>query len=85
MSITTATGTVVVPWFVALVATVLVIAIVSKSMLANIALIATAVLGIDFSTRLEEGTTTFSYFFLAIMVCLIAFALFQMVGRTESI
>lgn len=85
MEIVGASGIISVPWFVALLATVFVLAVVSKSMLANVGLILVCGLGIDFGWDLSGVGQGVSVAVVIMMFCLIGFALFQMLGRTETI
>lgn len=85
MEIVGASGVIPVPWFVVLLAMVFVVAVVSKSMLANIGLILLCGLGIDFGWNLSGVGQGVSAAVVIMMFCLIGFALFQMLGRTESL
>lgn len=85
MSIVTSSGTLAVPWYPILLCMVLIIAIFSRSMLANIGLIIVAVLGVDFGYRLSGVGSTFSMAMVVCMFCLIGFALFQMIGAAREI
>lgn len=85
MEIVGASGVIPVPWFVALLGTMFLLAVMSKSMLANIGLILTAGLGIDYGWRLSGVGQGMSLAVVICMFCLIGFALFQMLGRTETL
>lgn len=85
MEIVGSLGVIPVPWFAALLAIVFMVAVVSKSMLANIGLILLCGLGIDYGWRLSGVGQGLSVAVVIMMFCLIGFALFQMLGRTESL
>lgn len=85
MEIVGASGIMSVPWFVVLLATVFLVAVVSKSMLANVGLILVCGLGIDFGWNLSGVGQGVSVAVVIMMFCLIGFALFQMVGRCETL
>lgn len=85
MEVVGATGVISVPWFVALLGTMFLVAVMSKSMLANVGLIITAGLGIDYGWRLSGVGQGMSLAVVICMFCLIGFALFQILGRSESL
>lgn len=74
-----------VTWFIGLFLIALFIAIVSKSLIANLALIITAVLGAHFAGQLYGVTPTIQLTFTVIFYCVIAFALFQMIAKVEHL
>jgi len=84
MTIVTSSGTLAVPWYPVLLCMVLIIAIFSRSMLANIGLIIVAILGVDFGYRLSGVGSTLSMAMVVSMFCLIGFAIFQMLSRVED-
>lgn len=85
MEIVGASGVIPIPWFAALLAIVFVVAVVSKSMLANIGLILVAGLGVDFGWRLSGVGQGINVTIVICMFCLIGFGLFQILGRTQTI
>ena len=85
MTILTSSGTLAVPWYPVLLCMVLLIAIFSRSMLANVALIIVAILGVEFGYRLSGVGSTLSMAMVVSMFCLIGFALFQMIAAAREI
>ena len=85
MEIVGSTGLVSVAWFPILLIVVLVLAVVTKSLLANLGLVLVGVLGLEIMQNLYGVEETVRYGLIALMVCLMAFAVFQMITKVEHI
>lgn len=78
-------GLLTVGWFLLLWVLVLVVSIISKSLLANIALTIVSVLGVDFARHLAGTTETVRNTLAAVFILCIALAVFQMLFKVERI
>lgn len=78
-------GVISVAWFVVLVVIALVLAVVTKSLLANLGLVVVGILGLDIFQNLSGQSDVVRYGLIGVMICLMAFAVLQMVTRVEHI
>lgn len=72
-------------WYIALFCIALVVAIISKSMLANVTFIMVCALGIFFAFRLDGASDTIQLSFVAVFLAFIGFSLQQLLTRVENL
>lgn len=72
-------------WFAVLLVVLVVVAILTKSFLANLALIFACVLGVNFGMRLADVGNDIRYAVVVMMFCLIGFAIIQLLTRVEGL
>lgn len=73
------------PWFIPLLIGALVLAIISKSLVANIGLLVLAAVGVFMARTMDDVPSLVQYGLLAMFITLIAFSVTQMIWKVERV